>query len=109
MRHSQTDFLLLVVISMLLAAAYVYLPDHVMTICNRIWYYWAGDPFTTDYPFFARTVVTAAKDLARGNGRNIQPSSVLASARGEGFDMAYETAKNAAETMAAPARNMAEL
>lgn len=94
---------------MLLTAAYVYLPDHVMTICNRIWYYWAGDPFTTDYPFFARTVVTAAKDLARGNARNIQPSSILASAKGEGLDVAFDTAKHAAETMTASARNMAEL
>ncbi|PGH17250.1 hypothetical protein AJ80_04892 [Polytolypa hystricis UAMH7299] len=43
--------LLLLIVSMFVIAAYVYLPNHVVTVCNRIWYYWAGDPFSSDFSF----------------------------------------------------------
>jgi len=35
--------LLLSFLSMLVVAAYVYLPDHIAAICSHIYYYWAGD------------------------------------------------------------------
>ncbi|KMU76937.1 hypothetical protein CISG_05979 [Coccidioides immitis RMSCC 3703] len=39
--------LLLLVISMSVAAAYIYLPNHIVSICQHVWYYWTGgDPFT---------------------------------------------------------------
>ncbi|EDN08651.1 hypothetical protein I7I51_00289 [Histoplasma capsulatum] len=55
--------LLLLITSMLLTAAYVYLPDHVTTISKRIWYYWAGDAFT-DFPFVAVSSASAAAAAA---------------------------------------------
>lgn len=44
--NSSLDTLLLLVVSMFLTAAYIYLPNHVVTIFHHIWYYWAGEPFT---------------------------------------------------------------
>jgi len=35
--------LLLSFLSMLVIAAYVYLPDHILSIYSHIYYYWAGD------------------------------------------------------------------
>ena len=37
------DFILLVLISMLVTAATMYLPNHVALIYNRIWYYVHGE------------------------------------------------------------------
>lgn len=37
------DFILLVLISMLVTAATMYLPNHVVFISNRIWYYVHGE------------------------------------------------------------------
>jgi hypothetical protein len=37
------DFILIVLVSMLVAAASMYLPDHVAVMYRRIWYYWHGE------------------------------------------------------------------
>jgi serine palmitoyltransferase small subunit len=91
------DSLLLLVISMFLAAAYIYLPNHVITICHRIWYYWAGDPFSTDLPF-ADISTSSPGAAATGN-------DALSVVHREG----YEVVKKAAETAIATARRVAEL
>ncbi|PGH00691.1 hypothetical protein GX51_05677 [Blastomyces parvus] len=82
--------LLLLITSMLLTAAYVYLPDHLTTISKRIWYYWAGDAFT-DFPFV--NVSTSA--------------TALSAAQQEGYETLMETAKKAAEMAATTARKVA--
>jgi Small subunit of serine palmitoyltransferase-like len=41
--HGALDFILLVLISMLVTAATMYLPNHVAVIYNRIWYYVHGE------------------------------------------------------------------
>ena len=41
--YAATDMILLVLISMLVAAATMYLPNHVALIYNRIWYYVHGE------------------------------------------------------------------
>lgn len=41
--HFALDLILLVLISMLVTAATMYLPNHVALICNRIWYYVHGE------------------------------------------------------------------
>jgi len=89
--------LLLLVISMLLTAAYVYLPNHVITICHRIWYYWAGDAFSTDFPF---ANISTSSPGAAATGCDA-PSMV----HREG----YEIVKKVAETATATARRVTEL
>jgi len=89
--------LLLLVISMLLTAAYVYLPNHVITICHRIWYYWAGDAFSTDFPL---ANISTSSPGAAATGCDA-PSMV----HREG----YEIVKKVAETATATARRVAEL
>ena len=37
------DFVLLTLLSMLVAAATMYLPSHIVLICNRLWYYIHGE------------------------------------------------------------------
>jgi hypothetical protein len=34
---------------MFLTAAYVYLPNHIISIYNHAWYYLAGDPVTESF------------------------------------------------------------
>jgi hypothetical protein len=41
--YNALDFILLVLISMLITAATMYLPNHVVLIYNRIWYYVHGE------------------------------------------------------------------
>ncbi len=82
---------------MFLTAAYVYLPDHVITICHRIWYYWAGDPFLTDFPL--ANVSTSSPGVA------VTGNDVLSIVHREG----YEIVKKAAETATATARKVPEL
>jgi hypothetical protein len=41
--HGALDFILLILISMLVTAATMYLPNHVAVIYNRIWYYVHGE------------------------------------------------------------------
>ena len=41
--HGALDFILLVLVSMLVTAATMYLPNHVAVIYNRIWYYVHGE------------------------------------------------------------------
>jgi len=88
---------LLLVISMFLTAAYVYLPNHIITICHRIWYYWAGDPFSTDFPF---ANISASTPAAAATGND-----ALSMVRREG----YEIVKKAAETATEAARRIVEL
>ncbi|OAT09502.1 hypothetical protein BDBG_05264 [Blastomyces gilchristii SLH14081] len=91
--------LLLLITSMLLAAAYVYLPDHVTTVSKRIWYYWAGDAFT-DFPFV--NVSTSATAVAAGSAK-----TSLSAAQQEGYETLMETAKKVAETAATTAGKVA--
>ncbi|KLJ12867.1 hypothetical protein EMPG_09460 [Blastomyces silverae] len=78
--------LLFLITSMLLTAAYVYLPDHVTTVSKRIWYYWAGDAFT-DFPF-----VNASTSAAAAGAK-----TALSAAQQEGYETLMETAKKVAE------------
>ena len=41
--YTPLDFILLILISMLVTAATMYLPNHVVLIYNRIWYYVHGE------------------------------------------------------------------
>ena len=41
--YTPLDFILLILISMLVTAATMYLPNHVALIYNRIWYYVHGE------------------------------------------------------------------
>ncbi|KAK2747081.1 hypothetical protein FQN57_002336 [Myotisia sp. PD_48] len=38
--------LILLLLSMFLTAAYIYLPNHIITIYHHIYYYWAGHPLS---------------------------------------------------------------
>jgi hypothetical protein len=67
--------LLFSLITLLSTAAYIYLPDHVKSICGHIYYYWAGDWPITDY-------LPSPSSLLRDNSTKI---GVL-----------YETVQNAA-------------
>ncbi|PGH09938.1 hypothetical protein AJ79_05554 [Helicocarpus griseus UAMH5409] len=102
--------LLLLITSMLLTAAYVYLPNHLLTISKRIWYYWAGDAFTSDFPFVnissssssaSASVANAA--AAAAAAASVTTKSVLSAAQQEGYETLMETAKKAAETATAAA------
>ncbi|KAK2751799.1 hypothetical protein FQN55_009241 [Onygenales sp. PD_40] len=81
--------LLLLITSMLLIAAYVYLPDHITTICQRIWYYWAGDAFASDFSFLS--MASSAS------------SSTAAAVLGKGGEVLMETARKVAGTAATTA------
>lgn len=37
------DFILFMLVSLLVTAAYYYLPNHVLIIYNRVWYYLQGE------------------------------------------------------------------
>lgn len=42
------DSILLTLVSMILTAIYVYLPDHIRTIYGHLYYYWVGErPFVS--------------------------------------------------------------
>lgn len=74
---------------MFLTAAYIYLPNHVVTIFHHIWYYWAGEPFTNSgSSASAGAVVNKLSD-------ELAPQEVI-----------METAKIVAETTA---KRLAEL
>ncbi|KAK2803854.1 hypothetical protein FQN50_006862 [Emmonsiellopsis sp. PD_5] len=83
--------LLLLITSMLLIAAYVYLPDHITTICQRIWYYWAGDAFSSDFSFLS-----------------MASSASSSTAAGKGGEAVMETVQKVAETAATAATTAAE-
>ncbi|PGH31708.1 hypothetical protein GX50_05487 [[Emmonsia] crescens] len=91
--------LLLLITSMLLTAAYVYLPDHLTTISKRIWYYWAGDAFT-DFPFVNISSSSAAATAASAS---VTVKTALSAVQQEGYETLMETAKKVAETAAATA------
>lgn len=40
---NSTDMILLVLMSLLLMAAFLYLPNHISVISNRVWYYAMGE------------------------------------------------------------------
>ncbi|GAD91514.1 hypothetical protein NFIA_050560 [Paecilomyces variotii No. 5] len=81
--------LLLTLITLLSTAAYVYLPDHVKSICGHIYYYWAGDrPFSDYLP---------------------SPSSLLRDNSTKTLEVIYETAQDAATAAAAATVRVAEL
>lgn len=59
-RCSSTDSFLFLFISMIIIAASLYLPEHVVNMWYRAWFYYAGDD----------TAVTAGKqDVGEGGGR----------------------------------------
>lgn len=73
--------ILLTLITLLLTAAYIYLPDHVMAIASHIYYYWAGERLLdTDY-------IPSTSSVLR-NSSSITP----------GLGAMYETAKDMAAT-----------
>ncbi|OJD17989.1 hypothetical protein AJ78_01946 [Emergomyces pasteurianus Ep9510] len=85
--------LLLLITSMLLTAAYVYLPDHITTISKRIWYYWAGDAFT-DFPFVSISSSASAAGTAK---------TALSAVQQDGYGTFIDTVRKVAETAAAAA------
>ena len=48
---------------MLITAATMYLPNHVVTICNRVWYYYHGDSFPADQSLLKGTVATSGSSV----------------------------------------------
>lgn len=79
-----TDSLLLSLVTLLSTAAYVYLPDHVKSICGHIYYYWAGDRPISDYL--------------------LSPSALLRDNTTKTLEVIYETAQGAAAAAAATVR-----
>lgn len=92
-----TDTVLLFVISMFLIAAYVYLPNHIVTVCHHVWYYWAGDPSTRPSSLGYRSAKAAATE------------SLMSAAQQKGYEVIKETARAAAETPTATVERFAEL
>ncbi|WEW61527.1 hypothetical protein PRK78_007017 [Emydomyces testavorans] len=86
--------LVLLVISMFLTAAYIYLPNHIVTVCQHAWYYYTGgDPL--------------CESIAHKFGAGGNVSSALAGAEGRAQqNVIMETAKVVAETTA---KRLAEL
>ncbi|KAB8237738.1 hypothetical protein ETB97_000221 [Aspergillus alliaceus] len=69
--------LLLTLISMIITAIYVYLPDHLRSVYSHLYYYWAGER-----PFIS-SALPSISSVFRETGT--QPLEVM-----------YETAKNTA-------------
>ncbi|KAJ9301329.1 hypothetical protein DTO271G3_1464 [Paecilomyces variotii] len=72
--------LLFSLVTLLSTAAYVYLPDHVKSICGHIYYYWAGDRPISDYL--------------------LSPSALLRDNTTKTLEVIYETAQGAAAAAA---------
>ncbi|KAI9697993.1 MAG: hypothetical protein M1836_004346 [Candelina mexicana] len=45
-----TDSVLFLILSMIIIAASLYLPEHIATIANRAWFYYAGDEGSGNIP-----------------------------------------------------------
>ncbi|KAA8643280.1 serine palmitoyltransferase small subunit family protein [Aspergillus tanneri] len=75
--------ILLTLISMILTAIYVYLPDHLRTVYSHLYYYWAGER-----PFISSNLPSL--------------SSVFRESGTQALEVVYETAKSAAATGAEP-------
>ncbi|RDW83885.1 serine palmitoyltransferase small subunit family protein [Aspergillus mulundensis] len=73
--------ILLTLISMILTAIYVYLPDHLRTIYGHLYYYWVGER-----PF-ASSGIAAITTAFRDSGTQT-------------LEVMYETAQNTAATAA---------
>ena len=89
---------------MLLTAAYVYLPNHIVTILSHSYYYWAGHHFTDSHS--AGIPLDNISDLKSGA---TAAGNMLSIAKEEAYDAIVETSKIAAETAAASARAFKEL
>ncbi|KAL4872062.1 hypothetical protein BDV12DRAFT_162962 [Aspergillus spectabilis] len=73
--------LLLTILSLIITAIYVYLPDHLRSIYSHLYYYWAGErPFVTSG---MAVIGTAFRDS------------------GSTLEVMYETAQNTVATAAA--------
>ncbi|KAL4927459.1 serine palmitoyltransferase small subunit family protein [Aspergillus undulatus] len=73
--------IILTLLSMILTAIYVYLPDHIRTIYGHLYYYWVGErPFSTS--------IAAISTAFRDSGTQT-------------LEVMYETAQNSAATAAA--------
>lgn len=73
------DSLLLFVVSMIVTAAYIYLPDHIRAIYSHVYYYCVGER-----PFISSSLVSI--------------NSVFGDSDTQNMGVMYETAKNAAAT-----------
>jgi hypothetical protein len=76
------DSILLTLISMILTAAYVYLPDHLRTIYGHLYYYWVGER-----PIVSSGMAALSTAFRDGGTQTIE--------------MVYETVQNTAATAAA--------
>lgn len=54
------DTILILFISMLITAAYIYLPDHVLSLYRHINYYWAGQPVADQIALHAANMKLSA-------------------------------------------------
>lgn len=73
------DCLLLSIVSMIVTAAYIYLPDHIRAIYSHLYYYCVGER-----PFISSSLVSI--------------NSVFGDSDNQNMGVMYETAKNAAAT-----------
>lgn len=73
---------------MLLTAAYIYLPNHIITILSHSYYYWAGHHFTD--PLSAGASLANLSDLK--SGAAAASGDILSMARNEGYEAIVETA-----------------
>ena len=76
------DSIILTLLSMILTAIYVYLPDHLRTIYGHLYYYWVGER-----PFVSNGIAAI--------------STVFRDGATQTLEMVYETAQNTAATAAA--------
>jgi len=76
------DSIILTLLSMILTAIYVYLPDHLRTIYGHLYYYWVGER-----PFVSNAIAAI--------------STVFRDGATQTLELVYETAQNTAATAAA--------
>ncbi|OJJ52677.1 hypothetical protein ASPSYDRAFT_164288 [Aspergillus sydowii CBS 593.65] len=74
--------IILTLLSMILTAIYVYLPDHLRTIYGHLYYYWVGER-----PFVSNGIAAI--------------STVFRDGATQTLELVYETAQNTAATAAA--------
>jgi hypothetical protein len=78
------DSLIFLLFSMFLTAAYIYLPNHIISIYNHAWYYLAGDPVTESF----NNASMAASRFGTTSATNLLPlAAATATAAGRAAEL----------------------
>lgn len=87
LRRYCVDTLLITLTSMMVTAAYIYLPGHIVTICSHSWYYLFGESFSNSFN----------ATLRGANGSGTTPLGAVTGSGLETMAVAAATARTIAE------------